>query len=167
MNSFFVRLLLGSSETIAGTVYGTIVVMAALTAGGPAFEDHPWRLIVVVAATALIFWFAHVYADGLGESIALGRRLDVPELGAIARRELSILLAAVLPTLALVLGALSVVGHAAAVWLALGVATATLAAQGARYARLERLSRGGTTLVIAVNLGLGLAIVALKVAVAH
>ena len=167
MTRFFVRIFLGSSETIAGTVYGTIVVMAALTAGGPAFEDRPWRLIVVVAATALIFWIAHVYADGLGESIALGRRLDVPELGAIARREHSILLAAVLPTLALVLGALGVVGHATAVWLALGVATATLAAEGARYARLERLGRGGTSLVIAVNLGLGLAIVALKVAISH
>ena len=167
MSGAFRRLLLGSAGTIAGTVYGTIVVMAAVTAGGPAFEDRPWRLIIVVAATAVVFWFAHVYADGLGESIALGRRLDLAELGAIARRELSILLAAILPILALGLGAFGVVGHAAAVWLALGVATASLAAQGARYAQLEKLSPGGTALSIAVNLGLGLAIVVLKVALSH
>jgi hypothetical protein len=163
----FRRLLLGSADTIAGTVYGTIVVMAALTAGGPAFEDEPWRLVVIVAATALIFWFAHVYADGLGESIGLGRRLDLPEVGAIARRELSILLAGVLPTLALVLGALDVIGHKSAVWLAVGVATATLAAQGVRYARVEKLSRGGEVLTISVNLGLGLGLVLLKVLLAH
>jgi hypothetical protein len=167
MNGVFRRLLVGSPSTIAGTVYGTIVVMAALTAGGPAFEDEPWRLIAIVSTTSLIFWFAHVYADGLGESIALGRRLDVPELGAIARRELSILLAGVLPTLALVLGAFGLVGHKTAVWLALGVATAALAAQGVRYARVEQLSRGGEALTIAVNLGLGLAIVALKVLIGH
>jgi hypothetical protein len=167
MSGVFRRLLLGSSSTIAGTVYGTIVVMAAITAGGPAFEDEPWRLIVIVSATALIFWFAHVYADGLGESIALGRRLDLPELGAIARREVSILLAGVLPTLALVLGGVGLVGHATAVWLALGVGTGALAAQGVRYAHVEHLSRGGEILSISVNLGLGLAIVALKVALAH
>jgi hypothetical protein len=167
MENVFRRLLLGSPSTIAGTVYGTIVVMAALTAGGPAFEDKPWRLVIVVATTALIFWLAHIYAHGLGESIALGHRLDRPELGAIARRELSILLAAILPTLALILGALGVIGHATAVWLAIGVATATLAAQGVRYAQVESLSRRGTVIAVSVNLGLGLAIVAVKVALAH
>jgi hypothetical protein len=161
------RLLLGSPSTIAGTVYGTIVVMAAVTAGGPAFEDEPWRLIVVVAATALVFWFAHVYADGLGESVARGRRLDMAELGAIAGRELSILLAAILPILVLLLGAVGLLGHATAVWVSLGVATATLAAQGVRYARVEKLGRGAEALTIAVNLGLGLVLVVLKVALSH
>jgi hypothetical protein len=163
----FSRLLLGSTRTIAGTVYGTIVVMAAMAAGGPSFEHEPWRLLTIVVVTAVIFWIAHVYAHGLGESIALGRRLDISELETIARRELSILLAVVLPALALLLGAIGVVRDTAAVWLALGVATATLAAQGVRYARVERLGRAGTALAIAVNLGLGLAIVAVKVALAH
>ncbi|HEY7147840.1 MAG TPA: hypothetical protein VH420_00195 [Gaiellaceae bacterium] len=167
MPGLFSRLLLGSTRTIAGTVYGTIVVMAAMAAGGPSFEHEPWRLLTIVVVTAVIFWIAHVYAHGLGESIALGRRLDISELETIARRELSILLAVVLPALALLLGAIGVVRDTAAVWLALGVATATLAAQGVRYARVERLGRAGTALAIAVNLGLGLAIVAVKVALAH
>ena len=167
MSGLLRRLLFGSPSTIAGTVYGTIIVMAALTAGGPAFDDRPWELVVVVSVTALVFWLAHVYAHGLGESIALGRRLDLAELGAIARREVTILLAAVLPVLALFLGALGIVRHSSAVWLAMGVATATLAAQGVRYARVERLSRGGEALTIAVNLGLGLVIVVLKVLVQH
>ena len=167
MSGLLRRLVLGSSSTISGTVYGTIVVMAALTAGGPSFEHEPWRLLIVVVVTAVIFWFAHVYADGLGESIALGRRLDVPELAAIARREMSILLAVVLPALSLLLGALGVLGDATAVWLSVGICVATLAAQGFRYAQLERLGRAATAWTIAVNLALGLAIVAVKVALAH
>ena len=59
------------------------------------------------------------------------------------------------------------IGHAAAVWLAIGVGTATLAAQGVRYAHVEGLGRAGTALTIAVNVGLGLAIVLLKVIFAH
>jgi hypothetical protein len=167
MSGIFRRLLLGSTKTISGTVYGTIVVMTALAAGGPAFADEPWRLVAVVVLTAVIFWFAHVYADGLGESIALGRRLDISELEAIARREVSILLAVVLPALALILGAVGVIGYASAVWLAVGVGTATLAAQGVRYAQVEGLGPAGTALTIGVNLALGLAIVGLKLVFAH
>jgi len=117
--------------------------------------------------TALVFWLAHVYSHGLGESVALGHRLDLAELRAIAHRELSILLAVVLPTLALVLGGLEVIGGRAAVWLALGLATATLASQGVRYAHVEQLGRGATAATIAVNLALGLTLVALKAALSH
>jgi len=53
------------------------------------------------------------------------------------------------------------------VWLALGLGVAALAAQGVRYARLERLSRTGTAVVIGLNLLLGLSIVILKVLVVH
>jgi hypothetical protein len=167
MSGVLRRLVLGSPSTISGTVYGTIVVMAALTAGGPSFEDEPWRLLTAVVGTAVIFWFAHVYAHGLGESIALGRRLDMAELGAIARREISILLAVVLPALSLLLGAIGVLGDATAVWLAVGIGAATLTAQGLRYARLERLGPFAAALTIAVNLGLALAIVVIKVVLAH
>jgi hypothetical protein len=44
---------------------------------------------------------------------------------------------------------------------------ATLGAQGLRYARSERMARLGTVVAVAVNLGLGLVIVALKVFITH
>jgi hypothetical protein len=44
---------------------------------------------------------------------------------------------------------------------------ATLAVQGVRYARLEHVGRGGTFVVVLVNVLLGLAIVLLKALVAH
>jgi hypothetical protein len=161
------RLVFGSRRTIAGTVYGTIVVLAALSTGGKAFEHDLWHLAAIVVTTVLVLWIAHVYAHGLGESLEAGRRLDVAELGAIAGRELAIPLAAVAPTAMLVLGAVGLLRATTAVWLAVGICVATLAAQGLRYALLERLGRIGTLAAVALNLALGLALVALKVVVAH
>ena len=53
------------------------------------------------------------------------------------------------------------------IWLAFGVGFVALAAQGARYARVERLSAGGLAAVIALNLALGGVVVVLKVLVSH
>jgi hypothetical protein len=161
------RLVFGSRRTIAGTVYGTIVVLASLAAGGKAFEHDLWHLAAIVVTTVLVLWIAHVYAHGLGESLEAGRRLDVAEMGAIAGRELAIPLAAVAPTAMLVLGALGILRAGTANWLAVGICVATLGVQGLRYALVERLGRLGTLAAVTLNLALGLAIVGLKVVVAH
>jgi hypothetical protein len=161
------RLLFGTTGGLAGTVYGTIVVMATVTAGSSGANTDPWRLAVVVAVTVLVLWIAHVYSDTLAESLERGRRLDRAEFSHIARRELSIPGAAVAPVAALVLGALGVIGEQTAVWFALGFGVATLGVEGARYAKIERLGGPGTLTVIALNLLLGLAVVGLKALVAH
>src|SRR5262245_57168153 len=118
--------VLGTRDRIAGAVYGTIVALATLTAGAAAYEDDLWRLVAVVAASVLILWVAHVYAHGLGDSLALERRLTFVELGAIARREVSIALAAALPLAAIALGALGILEGRTAVWVAFGLGVATL-----------------------------------------
>jgi membrane-associated PAP2 superfamily phosphatase len=159
-------LIAGTRQTIAGTVYGTIVVLSVITAGSTVEHDL-WRLAVIAAATVAIYWIAHVYSDGLGESLKVGRRLTAGELGAIARRERSILQAAVLPVSAILLGALGVFANRTALWVAVAVGVATLTVQGLRYARLERLSRTGTLVTASINLALGLVIVALKALVVH
>jgi hypothetical protein len=161
------RLVFGSRRSIAGTVYGTIVVLAALSAGGKAFEHDLWHLAAIVVTTVLVLWIAHVYAHGLGESLQVGRRLDAAELGAVAGRELAIPLAAVAPTAMLALGAVGLFRGSTAVWLAVGICVGILGVQGLRYAALERLGLLGTLAAVALNLALGLAIVALKVVVAH
>jgi hypothetical protein len=161
------RFVFGSRGTIAGTVYGTIVVLAVLAAGGKAFEHNLWRLVAILITTVLVLWMAHVYAHGLGESLHVGRRLDIAELGAIAQRELAVPLAAAAPTAVLVLGAVGLLGGRTSVRLALGIGVAILAVQGLRYARVEGLGRTGTLAAVALNLGLGLALVVLEVLVAH
>ena len=138
-----------------------------MTAGAAAYEHNPWGLVVIAGVTVLVFWTAHVYSHGLGESLILGRRLSAGELAVIARRESSILTAGLLPGAMIVLGAAGVFSHRAALWLAVGVGVATLTVQGVRYARLERLSRTGEILTVAVNLALGLIIVVLKALLAH
>jgi hypothetical protein len=160
------RLVLGSPESIAGTVYGTIVVMGAITAGAEGVQDL-WRLSGIVGATVLVLWLAHVYSHGLGEAIGRGRHLDRAELVSVARREFAIPLAAVAPIVALALGGLGLFRETTALWLALAIGLTTLAAQGLRYAGLRRLDRRGTIKSIILNVSLGLAIVAMKVAVAH
>jgi hypothetical protein len=160
------RLFAGTPDSIAGTVYGTVVVMGAVTAGSLE-EPRPGVLAGVAAATVLVLWLAHVYAHGLGEALRLGRRLDRAELVSVAGRELAIPLAAVVPCSALLLGALGVIRDARAMWLALGLGLLALAVQGVRYARLERLGRTQTAAIVAVNVALGLVIVLLKAIVGH
>lgn len=161
------RLLFGSAGGIAGTVYGTIIVMATVAAGSRGEDTDPWRLAVLVGVTALVLWVAHLYSHALAESLERGRRFDRTELGAIARRELAIPAAAVAPVAALLLAALGVLDEQTAVWLALGVGVTTLAVQGARYSAVEQLGRTGTVAAIATNVLLGLVIVALEVLLAH
>jgi hypothetical protein len=158
--------LFGVGGGVANVVYGTVVVLAALTAAY-ATESHPWRLAVVVFTTSVVLWVAHVYAHELAANLAAQQRLSAQELIAIAQREAGIMLAAIAPISMLLLGAAGVFQETAAIWLAFAVGLLTLAVQGWRYARVEKLGPLGTFAAIAVNVALGLLIVALKVTVAH
>jgi hypothetical protein len=167
MNQRLKSVILGDRETIAGTVYGTIVVMSVLAAGAKSYEHHLWRLVVLAGGSAVVLWLAHVYSHGLGESLNLGRRVTIEELSSIARREYSVITAGILPLAAVALGAAGVLAQRTAIRLALWIGVAVLAAQGIRYARLERLSRSATFVTIGLNVAIGLALVALEVLVAH
>jgi hypothetical protein len=161
------RFVFGDRDSIAGTVYGTIIVLSVIAAGAKSYEHRLWRLDAIAATSAFVLWVAHVYSHGLGESLKEGRRLSAGELRAIARREYSIILASVGPVLALTLGAAGVFRGAVALRLAFAIGVVTLAGQGVRYARLERLSRFGTIVTVTLNLALGLTIVAVEAAITH
>jgi hypothetical protein len=148
-------------------VYGTIVVMGALAAGAHGGPVRSRELAGIVAGTAIVLWIAHVYAHSLAETISRGRRLDRAELTSVARRELGMLLAAVAPVGALVLGAFGILEDSTAAWLAMACGLATLFAAGVLYATVERLGVVASVLTIAVNLGLGLVIVGLKAGLGH
>lgn len=160
-------LMVGRGDAIAGTVYGTIVVLATITAGAAGFRHDLWRLCLIVAVTVLVLWIAHVYSHGLGESLHRGRRLNSTELAHIAKREYAIPLAAVLPIASLALGAAGLLDGNTAIWIAIGLGVATLTIEGLSYARLERLGPAATLLTVTLNLALGMLIVLLKVLIAH
>jgi hypothetical protein len=160
-------LLLGDRRTIAGTVYGTIIVLSVLAAGAKHYKHFLWRLDAIAAVSVVVLWLAHVYAHGLGESLQRERRLTIAELRDIARREYSIVLAAVPPVFLVTLGAVGVLSARTALWLAFGIGVITLTAQGARYAKLEHLSRTGTIFTVGLNLLIGLSLIAIETLIAH
>jgi hypothetical protein len=161
------HLVFGIDDRIAGTVFGTITAMATVAAYGRAFQHSPWKVEELVATTAIVLWIGHVYAHGLSESIHQRRPLRPGGLWFVAQRELGILLAVVLPCLALTLGGIGLLSERNSIWLALALGLATLAVEGVRYARIEHLRSGGTLVAVALNVGLGLLVVLLKVVVLH
>ena len=154
-------------ERLAGFIYGTIVVLAVLVAGARAFPDDTGRIAAMVLVTSVVFWLAHVYAHGLAHSVAHDEHLSLADLQRIGRREGSVVEAAVPPLVALLLGVFGVVSTNTAVWAAFGLGLVVLGAQGIVFARVERLGWAGTLGVVAANLALGIALVALKVFVTH
>jgi hypothetical protein len=150
-------------ERIAGSVYGTIVVLGVLAAGSESEAIDAWELDVLMVGTVLVLWIAHVYAHGIADSVSAGKPLDREAIRSLAVREVSIVLAAVGPAIVLLLGAFGLMGDENAVWLALAIGTLVLAFQGLRYAEATALRRRGTVVVVAINVALGLVIVALKV----
>jgi hypothetical protein len=163
----FKTLLVGSRDSIAGTVYGTIIVLSVITAGASAFEHGHWKLIAVLGVTVLVFWVAHVYAHILGESLQEGHRLHKDEILAVAHRELAIPLAAVLPMGFVILGTIGVIKATTALWIAVGIGVTTLAVEGFRFARLERMGATGTAVSVGLNLAFGLALVIVKATLTH
>jgi hypothetical protein len=160
------RILFGGTRGLGHTVYGTVVAMAALAAGS-AHPSSPRELAALVATTSLVIWAAHVYSHSLGESIETGHRLSWGEIRAVGAREVPILTAAVGPLFFLVLGVVGVMREHSAVWAAFGIGLVVLAVEGARYAQIEHVGRIGMFTAIALNLGLGVCVVVLKVIVLH
>jgi hypothetical protein len=161
------QVIFGGGGSIAGTVYGTIVAMATVAVGSQGDDTDAGELALLVGVTSIVLWIAHLYAHALAESVESRRRLDRGALARVAGRELAIPAAAVAPVAALAVAALGLIGDLTAVRLALAIGVATLAVQGARYAAVEELGRAGTVLSVAVNVLLGLVIVALEALVAH
>ena len=112
------------AERLAGFVYGTIVVLAVLVAGVRAYPDDAGRIAVLVLVTSFVLWIAHVYAHALAHSVAHDERVSPAEPRLIARREGSLVEAAVPPLAALMLGAFDAVSTSTAVWIAFGVGLA-------------------------------------------
>jgi hypothetical protein len=156
-----------TGERLGGFIYGTILVLAVIVAGAKAFEHEAAHIAGLVAVTVVVFWLAHVYADALAHAVAYDQHLSFADLRRIAHREASMVEAAVPSLVALLFGAFGIVSTSLAVWVAFGLGLAVLCAQGITFARVEHMGRLGTFAVVAANLGLGVALVALKLLVSH
>lgn len=150
----------------ARAIYGTILVMAVITALSHDGTVTSALLIAGVLATTFVFWIAHVYAEVLGNRIEGGS--GVPSFANIvtaARGEWPLVEASLLPVLSLLLGVIGLVKTDTAVTIAIGVGVAELFGYGIVAGRRLNLSGVGVIVVGVVNGGLGLLIVLLKVLV--
>jgi len=155
------------AERLGGFVYGTIVVLSVLVAGGKAYPQDTTRVAVLLAVTTVVFWLAHAYAHALAHSVKTDEHLTLAEIRRIGRHEAALVEAGVPSIAVLLLGSLDVLEDDTAIWLAVGLGLAVLAVQGIVFARVERLGTPGTIAVVTANLALGLLLVALKLLVAH
>jgi hypothetical protein len=154
-------------DRLAGYIYGTIVALSVVVEGARAYPDHPGSVAALVAATAIVFWLAHVYAHWVGHTVAGGGSLSFGELRHLAWRELPLIEAGLLPVLALVLGEIGLVSVSHCYWLAFGLGMILLVGQGVRFARLERLGFLASCAIVVANGLLGLLLIALKLVASH
>ena len=138
-----------------------------LVAGVKAFPQNAWKIAVLLAVTAVVFWLAHVYSHALARVVTQDRHLSFAELRGIAQHERSIIEATIPALAALLLAVLGLISPKAAAWIAYGLGLAVLLAAGLVFARVERLGWLATLAVVALNVAFGLALVALKLFVAH
>lgn len=148
----------------AGAVYGSMLA-ASVIAAATLTEPHPrLTLILLLAVTGIVFWAAHVYAHVAGEREA-GRQVTWNQVREVGRHEWPLVEASALPALAVLVSPWLGAGENA--WLALGVAVAQQVTWAALGARRVGASPRQIAAEAAVNLVLGLVIVAAKVAVGH
>ncbi|MFE3200140.1 hypothetical protein [Embleya sp. NPDC059237] len=147
-------------------MYGSLLAASVVATAGTLGDYPRLELSLLLIVTGLVFWAAHVYARLAGERLH-GQRPDFVEVRRVARHERSIVEAAVLPAAVVAGSPLLGLGLGATAWLALGIAVAqqvvwaSLGAVAAGAGRMQVVAEG------AVNLLLGLIIVAAKAALGH
>ncbi|MFF2144493.1 hypothetical protein [Kitasatospora sp. NPDC058190] len=150
-----------------GAVYGSLLAASVVAGAGTIGSPFPRiQLVVLLLATGVVFWAAHVYAHLVGESM-VHRALTRAEISRVCAAERPILGAAVPPAAAVAISPLLGLGFPGTAWLALGVAVAEQVGWAS-----AGLVRAGTPLhrVVAagvVNLLLGLVIVVVKAMLQH
>jgi hypothetical protein len=138
-----------------------------LVGGAKAYPHNAGKIVILLAVTATVFWLAHVYAHSLAHVVAQDQHLSLAELRRIGRHESSILEATLPPFAPLLLAAAGLISTKAGVWIAYALGLGVLMASGFIFARVERLGWLAALVVVALNVALGVALVALKLFVSH
>ena len=151
----------------AGAVYGSMLAASVVATAGALGGHALFKLGLGLIVTGLVFWLAHVYARWAGERRLAGSPWSWGEVRRVAVHEWSIVEAAFLPALAVVISALLGLDLTGAAWFALSVAVA----QQVAWACLGAVRAGAAPLQVVaegvVNLVLGLIIMLAKAAVSH
>jgi hypothetical protein len=147
---------------LAASIYGSVLTIA-LIAAYSAEEDLDLYLMTLAVVLVLgVFALAHAHAELMARRYAAGRPLGRAEIVEQLREASPMVEAGLLPALALLAGAVGLIGEDFAIDLALGIGVAELAAWGFGIGRRERLGLLHTAGLVGLNVALGLVVVALK-----
>jgi hypothetical protein len=149
----------------ARAIYGTILVMAVISALAHDASITSAELIAGVAATTIVFWIAHVYAEVLGNRLQGEHAVSWANVRAASNHEWPIVEAALPPVLALLLGVLGILDTDSAVNVAIAVGILELFLWGIAVGRRLGLSITATLAAGVVNGALGVVIAGLKMLV--
>ena len=155
------------SADYTGAVYGSLLAASVIVGASPhEVPPRPLALILLLLATGIVFWLAHVYAQLFGDRMH-GAALTFGEIRSVAAREWPIVEAAVPPAAAAAVGAIAGWPHSTVAWVALVVAIAGQLG----WAIYAAAKAGASGWVIAIsgiaNLVLGGLLALLKVVVSH
>ncbi|NRQ36407.1 hypothetical protein HII36_31910 [Nonomuraea sp. NN258] len=148
-------------------VYGSLLA-GSVVAGSSPGQGPPSGLVlgVLVLATGLVFWMAHVYSRLVGERRPHAR-LSWAQVRAVGRRERPLLEAALPPALAAVTGWTLGLAYSTTAWLALATALAAQVTWAVLAAVQARLSTRIVVMAAVGNLLIGLVLVLLKAVLTH
>ncbi|MDI2126515.1 hypothetical protein QI554_10175 [Yinghuangia seranimata] len=149
-----------------GAVYGSLLAASVVAAVGASGYNRRSELIVLLLVSGLVFWAAHVYSRLAGERAA-HKQVTRREVRRVAGSEWSIVEAALLPAAAVAVSPLFGLGLSGTAWLAISVAVGQQVAWAVLGALRAGASRGLAVVEGAVNLVLGLILVAAKAALGH
>ncbi|GHI07769.1 hypothetical protein AQI88_34245 [Streptomyces cellostaticus] len=149
-----------------GGLYGSLLAASVVIGAGALGPFPRLELALLLLATGVIFWLAHVHAQLFGARMAQ-RALNRAVVVEVCREEWPIVQAAVPPTVAVLVSPLLGLDLVGAAWLALAVALVGQVGWSTAAALRSGATRGQVMLTDAVNLVLGLLIVALKLALKH
>ncbi|GAA2761301.1 hypothetical protein GCM10010103_03420 [Streptomyces paradoxus] len=149
-----------------GGVYGAMLAASVVIGAGTLGALPRLELVLLLVLTGGVFWLAHVHAQLFGARLAQ-RAVDRATVLHVCREEWPIVQAAVPPAAAVAVSPLLGLDIQGAVWLALAVAVAEQVGWSVAAAVRAGASRGQLAASAAVNLLLGLLIIAFKFVVKH
>jgi hypothetical protein len=149
-----------------GGVYGSMLAASVVIGAGTAGDIRRPELVLLLLLTGVAFWIAHVHAELFGARLAQqsqGPRVVLH----VCREEWPIVNEAVPPAAAVAVSPLLGLDMAGTLWLALAVAVAGQVGWSVAAARRAGAPRRLMAVTAAVNLLLGLLIVAFEVILKH
>ncbi|HTU14526.1 MAG TPA: hypothetical protein VMF31_04955 [Solirubrobacterales bacterium] len=146
----------------AGAIYGTILSMAVITTASKDPSIGPIMIAGWAAATAIVFFIAHVYADIVAAGFA--RPSEAKDLAKSAvRKEWPMVQGSLIPAAAMLLAPLGVVSTEKATYVAMYVGVVVLFLAGLFIGSRENLGWMRMLTIGAINAFIGLLIVLLKI----